>query len=108
MSKARSNLNAFLKAGKQSMHTSNDDTHSSGDQVMDLVIRLKTTKYTRHDDETTEEPKQVIRRVPLKQVLQRQENIDTDHYYKPQVRMRRKEYEEKGMRRKAMQIAREN
>ena len=86
MSKARSKVKAFLKAGKQILHTSDDENDSSGDEVIDLVIRPKTAKDTRHDDETTEEPKQVLRRVPLKQVLQRQENIDTDDYYKPQVR----------------------
>ena len=65
------------------MHTSDDENDSSGDEVIDLVIRPKTAKDTRHDDETTEEPKQVLRRVPLKQVLQRQDAIDTDDYYKP-------------------------
>ena len=76
VSKARSKVKAFLKAGKQIMHTSDDENDSSGDEVIDLVIRPKTAKDTRHDDETTEEPKQVLRRVPLKQVLQRQENIE--------------------------------
>ena len=83
VSKARSKVKAFLKAGKQIMHTSEDENDSSGDEVIDLVIRPKTAKSTVHDDETTEEVKQVLRRVPLKQVLQRQENIDTDDYYKP-------------------------
>ena len=85
VSKARSKVKAFLKAGKQILHTSDDENESSGDEVIDLVIRPKTAKATIHDDETTEEPKP-LRRVPLKQVLQRQENIDTDDYYKPQVR----------------------
>ncbi len=76
VSKARSKVKAFLKAGKQILHTSDDENDSSGDEVIDLVIRPKTAKDTRHDDETTEEPKQVLRRVPLKQVLQRQENIE--------------------------------
>ncbi len=58
---------------------------ASGYEVIDVVIRPKTSKYTRHDDETTEEPKQVLRRVPLKQVLQLQENIDTVDYYKPNL-----------------------
>ena len=79
VSKARSKVKAFLKAGKQILHTSDDENDSSGDEVIDLVIRPKTAKDTRHDDETTEEPKP-LRRVPLKQVLQRQENIDTDDY----------------------------
>ena len=86
VSKARSKVKAFLKAGKQIMHTSDDENDSSGDEVIDLVIRPKTSKATIHDDETTEEPKQVLRRVPLKQVLQRQENIDTDEYYKPEAK----------------------
>ena len=86
VSKARSKVKAFLKAGKQIMHTSDDENESSGDEVIDLVIRPKTAKATIHDDETTEEPKQVLRRVPLKQVLQRQENINTDDYYKPEAK----------------------
>ncbi len=73
---------------------------SSRDEVIDLVIRPKTAKNTRHDDETTEqgrstsryaegmEVKQVLRGVPLKQVLQRQENIDTELYYKPESKPR--------------------
>ena len=83
VSKARSKVKAFLKAGKQILHTSDDENDSSGDEVIDLVIRPKTAKDTRHDDETTEEPKP-LRRVPLKQVLQRQDAIDTDDYYKPE------------------------
>ena len=83
VSKARSKVKAFLKAGKQIMHNSDDENDSSGDEVIDLVIRPKAVKATIHDDETTEEPKP-LRRVPLKQVLQRQENIDTDDYYKPE------------------------
>ena len=85
VSKARSKVKAFLKAGKQILHTSDDENESSGDEVIDLVIRPKTAKSTIHDDETTEEPKP-LRRVPLKQVLQRQENIDTDDYYKPEAK----------------------
>ncbi len=88
VSKARSKVKAFLKAGKQILHTSDDDNDSSGDEVIDLVIRPKTAKDTRHDDETTEEAKP-LRRVPLKQVLQRQENIDTDDYYKPEAKPRK-------------------
>jgi len=88
VSKARSKVKAFLKAGKQILHTSDDENDSSGDEVIDLVIRPKTAKDTRHDDETTEEPKP-LRRVPLKQVLQRQENIDTDDYYKPEAKPRK-------------------
>ena len=86
VSKARSKVKAFLKAGKQIMHTSDDENDSSGDEVIDLVIRPKTAKATIHDDETTEEPKQVLRRVPLKQVLQLQDAIDTDDYYKPEAK----------------------
>ena len=85
VSKARSKVKAFLKAGKQILHTSDDENESSGDEVIDLVIRPKTAKATIHDDETTEEPKP-LRRVPLKQVLQRNENIDTDDYYKPDAK----------------------
>ena len=88
VSKARSKVKAFLKAGKQILHTSDDENDSSGDEVIDLVIRPKTAKATIHDDETTEEPKP-LRRVPLKQVLQRQENIDTDDYYKPEAKPRK-------------------
>ena len=88
VSKARSKVKAFLKAGKQILHTSDDENDSSGDEVIDLVIRPKTAKATIHDDETTEEPKP-LRRVPLKQVLQRQENIDTDDYYKPESKPRK-------------------
>ena len=88
VSKARSKVKAFLKAGKQILHTSDDENDSSGDEVIDLVIRPKTAKDTRHDDETTEEPKP-LRRVPPKQVLQRQENIDTDDYYKPEAKPRK-------------------
>ena len=90
VSKARSKVKAFLKAGKQIMHTSDDENDSSGDEVIDLVIRPKTAKDTRHDDETTEEPKP-LRRVPLKQVLQRQENIDTDDYYKPESKPKQRQ-----------------
>ena len=89
VSKERSKVKAFLKAGKQIMHTSDDENDSSGDDVIDLVIRPKTAKATIHDDETTEEPKQALRRVPLKQVLQRQENIDTDDYYKLEAKPRK-------------------
>ena len=85
VSKARSKVKAFLKAGKQIMHNSDDENDSSGDEVIDLVIRPKAVKVTIHDDETTEEPKP-LRRVPLKQVLQRNENIDTDDYYKPEAK----------------------
>ena len=88
VSKARSKVKAFLKAGKQILHTSDDENDSSGDKVIDLVIRPKTAKDTRHDDETTEEPKP-LRRVPLKQVLQRQDAIDTDDYYKPESKPRK-------------------
>ena len=91
VSKARSKVKAFLKAGKQILHTSDDENDSSGDEVIDLVIRPKTAKATIHDDETTEEPKQVLRRVPLKQVLQRQENIDTDDYYKPDAKPKQRQ-----------------
>jgi hypothetical protein len=72
VSNAHSKVKAFLKAGKQIMHTS----------VIELVIRPKTAKDTRHNDETTDEPK-LLRRFPHKQVLQRQENIDADDNYKP-------------------------
>ena len=88
VSKARSKVKAFLKAGKQILHTSDDENESSGDEVIDLVIRPKTAKATIHDDETTEEVKP-LRRVPLKQVLQRQENIDTDDYYEPDPKPRK-------------------
>ena len=88
VSKARSKVKAFLKAGKQILHTSDDENDSSGAEVIDLVIRPKTAKATIHDDETTEEVKP-LRRVPLKQVLQRQENIDTDDYYKPEAKMKK-------------------
>ena len=88
VSKARSKVKAFLKAGKQILHTSDDENDSSGDEVIDLVIRPKTAKATIHDDETTEEPKP-LRRVPLKQVLQRQDAIDTDDYYKPESKPRK-------------------
>ena len=90
VSKARSKVKAFLKAGKQILHTSDDENDSSGDEVIDLVIRPKTAKDTRHDDETTEEPKP-LRRVPLKQVLQRQDAIDTDDYYKPEAKPKQRQ-----------------
>ena len=91
VSKARSKVKAFLMAGTQIMHTSDDENDSSGDEVIDLVIRPKTAKATIHDDETTEEPKQVLRRVPLKQVLQRQDAIDTDDYYKPEAKPKQRQ-----------------
>ena len=33
----------------------------------------------------------MLRRVPLKQVLQRQENIDTDDYYKPEAKPKQRQ-----------------
>jgi predicted RNase H-like nuclease (RuvC/YqgF family) len=58
VSKARSKVKAFLKAGKQIID--NSDSEESGDDIIDLVIRKKDEKI---DDS------EVIRRTPLKQVL---------------------------------------
>ena len=58
VSKARSKVKAFLKAGKQIID--NSDSEESGDDIVDLVIRKKDEKI---DDS------EVIRRTPLKQVL---------------------------------------
>ena len=59
VSKARSKVKAFLKAGKQIID--NSDSDGSGDEIIDLGIRKKDAKL---------EPKpDVIRRTPLKNVL---------------------------------------
>ena len=50
VSKARSKVKAFVKAGNQILHTSDDDNDTSGDEVIDLVIIPKTAKATIHDD----------------------------------------------------------
>jgi hypothetical protein len=87
VSKARSKVKAFLQAGKQIMTQGEDD--SSGDEVIDLVIRPKAPK---HDDNATTEEKAPVRRVPLKQVLKHQEAMeegdDTDDYYKPRTKVK--------------------
>ena len=58
VSKARSKVKAFLKAGKQIID--NSDTEESGDEIIDLVIRKKDAKLEPEPD--------VIRRTPLKNV----------------------------------------
>ena len=59
VSKARSKVKAFLKAGKQIID--NSDSEESGDEIIDLVIRKKDAKLEPEPD--------VIRRTPLKNVL---------------------------------------
>ena len=59
VSKARSKVKAFLKAGKQIID--NSDSEESGDEITDLVIRKKDAKLEPEPD--------VIRRTPLKNVL---------------------------------------
>jgi hypothetical protein len=59
VSKARSKVKAFLKAGKQIID--NSDTEESSDEIIDLVIRKKDAKLEPEPD--------VIRRTPLKNVL---------------------------------------
>ena len=59
VSKARSKVKAFLKAGKQIID--NSDSEGSGDEIIDLVIRKKDAKIEPEPD--------VIRRTPLKNVL---------------------------------------
>ena len=59
VSKARSKVKAFLKAGKQIID--NSDSEESGDEIIDLVIRKKDAKLEQEPD--------VIRRTPLKNVL---------------------------------------
>ena len=58
VSKARSKVKAFLKAGKQII----DNSDGSGDEIIDLVIRKKDPKIEPEPD--------VIRRTPLKNVLE--------------------------------------
>ncbi len=58
VSKARSKVKAFRKAGKQIID--NSDSEESGDGIIDLVLRKKDQKIDNSD---------VIRRTPLKQVL---------------------------------------
>ena len=58
VSKARSKVKAFLKAGKQIID--NSESEESGDEIIDLVIRKKDEKVDDSD---------VIRRTPLKKVL---------------------------------------
>ena len=55
MSKARSKVKAFLKAGKQIIDKS--DSGGSSDEIIDLVIRKKDAKLELKPD--------VIRRTPL-------------------------------------------
>ena len=87
VSKARTKVRAFLKAGKQILHNSDAENESSGDEVVDLVIRPKTYKPVEQDDDDKIKP---LRRVPLKKVLQRQDAIDdTDDYYKPDVKQKK-------------------
>ena len=59
VSKARSKVKAFLKAGKQIID--NSDTEGSGDEIIDLVNRKKDAKLEPEPD--------IIRRTPLKNVL---------------------------------------
>ena len=61
VSKARSKVKAFLKAGKQIID--NSDSDGSGDEIIDLVIRKKDAKI--------EPEPHVIRRTPLKKCLKR-------------------------------------
>ena len=87
VSKARTKVRAFLKAGKQILHNSDAENESSGDEVVDLVIRPKTYKPVEQDDDDKIKP---LRRVPLKNVLQRQDAIDdTDDYYKPDSKQKK-------------------
>ena len=58
VSKARSKVKAFLKAGKQIID--NSDSDGSGDEIIDLVIRKIDAKLEPEPD--------VIRRTPLKNV----------------------------------------
>ena len=58
VSKARSKVKAFLKAGKQIIE--NSDSEESGDDIIDLVIRKKDSVIEESD---------TIRRTPLKNVL---------------------------------------
>ncbi len=58
VSKARSKVKAFLKAGKQIID--NSDSEESGHDIIDLVIRKKDEQIDNSD---------LIRRTPLKQVL---------------------------------------
>ena len=91
VSKARTKVRAFLKAGKQILHNSDADNESSGDEVVDLVIRPKTHKPVEQDDDDKMQGKGIsVRRVPLKKVLQRQDAVDdTDDYYKPDVKQKK-------------------
>jgi len=91
VSKARTKVRAFLKAGKQILHNSDAENESSGDEVVDLVIRPKTHKPVEQDDDDKMQGKgQTVRRVPLKKVLQRQDAVDdTDDYYKPDVKQKK-------------------
>ena len=58
VSKARSKVKVFLKAGKQIIE--NSDSEESGDNIVDLVIRKKDSIIEESD---------IIRRTPLKNVL---------------------------------------
>ena len=77
VSKARSKVKAFLKAGKQIID--NSDSEESGDEIIDLVIRKKDAKLEPEPD--------VIRRTPLKNVLKGKKRGLTNLTHPDQMKM---------------------
>ena len=61
VSKARTKVRAFLKAGKQILNNSDAENESSGDEVVDLVIRPKTHKPVEQDDDDKMQGKGQVR-----------------------------------------------
>ena len=58
MSKARSHVKEFLKAGKQIVQQS--DSEESSDEIIDLVVRKKTSKHTYGTRGTSANHKQYV------------------------------------------------
>ena len=78
MSKARSRVKEFLKAGKQIVQQS--DSEDSSDEIIDLVVRKKETAKIHMElgsEQEEEEDRQPIRRLP-KPKLKRQPRIQSD------------------------------
>ena len=80
VSKARSKVKAFLKAGKQIID--NSDSEESADDIIDLVIRNKDAKIEDSD---------LIRRTPLKQVLKAKKKDLNSPIHPAQMKMMKKQ-----------------
>ena len=106
VSKARTKVKAFIKAGQQIISPDSDE--DSGDEIIDLVIRKKNDKPDMNMDQ---EEDNIIRRKPLKEVLKKtkkkktkrvqpietddEEDEEEEEEIKPKIRTKKEPKEDK-------------